>query len=125
MQLTNDTRGPAHVVTGYGPDQLRIGATVLATSVIVTADRIVPWAVATIEDLTPEALEPALALEVEVILLATGARQVWPPPAVFAHAARRRVGLEVMEIGAACRTYNVLVGDQRAVALAALLGTAG
>ena len=119
------TDRPARIVTGYGPMHVRVGDQDIGTSVIITADAVLPWSVATVADLTPASLEPVLGLGVEVVLLATGTRQAWPAPAVMAHAAQRRVGLEVMEIGAACRTFNVLVADRRAVALAALLGTAG
>lgn len=119
------TDRPARVVTGYGPTHLRLGEREIGTSVILTADAVLPWAVAALADLVPASLDPALALGVEVIVLATGAKQAFPSPAVFAYAAQRRVGLEVMEIGAACRTFNVLVADRRAVALAALLGTPG
>jgi uncharacterized protein len=125
MQFQMGTDRPARVVTGYGPAHIRVGEREIATSVIVTADAVLPWSVASIAQLTPAGLDPVLALDVEVVLLATGPRQSWPDPAVIAHAAQRRVGLEVMEIGAACRTFNVLVADRRAVALAALLGTAG
>jgi len=120
-----DTTGPARIITGYSATQLRVGEQLVSTSAIITAERVIPWAVASIAELTPAALDPALALDVEVVLLATGERQVWPPAAVFAHAARRRIGVEVMTVSAACRTFNVLVGDRRPVALAALLGTAG
>jgi uncharacterized protein len=125
MQFQMGTDRPARIVTGYGPSFVRVGAREFGSSVIVTADQVLPWPVADVGELTPELLEPVLALGVEVVLLATGARQTWPDPTVIAHAARRRVGLEVMEIGAACRTFNVLVADRRAVALAALLGRAG
>ena len=50
------------------------------------------------------------ALAPEVVVLSTGAKQVFPRAALRAEFATRRIGLEVMEIGAACRTYNVLVG---------------
>ena len=119
------TDRPARVLTGYGPSHIRVGEREIGTSVIVTADTVLPWPYATVADLTPGALEAVLALGVEVVLLATGPHQTWPHPAVIAHAARLRLGLEVMEIGAACRTFNVLVADRRAVALAALLGTSG
>jgi uncharacterized protein len=125
MQFSMDTTGPARIITGYSATQLRVGEQVVSTSAIVTSRHVLPWAVATCADITPAALDPVLALDVEVVLLATGEQQVWPSAAVFAHAARRRIGLEVMTIGAACRTFNVLVGDGRAVALAAVLGSPG
>lgn len=121
MQLAPDTQGQANRITGYAPGELRLRDRVLTASAIVTAAEVLPWPVASAESLTPEQLGPVLGLNVEVVLLATGARQVWPPPAVLAHVAARGVGLEVMDLGAACRTFNLLVGDRRRVALAAIL----
>ena len=121
MQLAPDTQTQANVIAGYAPGELRLRDRVLTASAIVTATEVLPWPVASAAALTPELLEPVLGLAVEVVLLATGARQVWPPPAVLAHAAARGVGIEVMDLGAACRTFNLLVGDQRKVALAAIL----
>jgi uncharacterized protein len=82
---------------------------------------VLDWTVAAADALTPADLAPVLALGVDVVLLATGERQRFPSPAVYAAAAARGVGLEVMDTGAACRTYNVLVGEDRAVALALVL----
>ena len=124
MQLAPDTHGQANLIAGYGPGQLRLRDRVLTASAIVTASEVLPWPVASVEALTPAQLDPVLGLKVEVVLLATGARQLWPPPAVLAHVARHGVGLEVMDLGAACRTFNLLVGDQRRVALAAILAPA-
>ena len=62
MQLSNDTAGPAQIITGYGPAELRIGERVITSSSIITADRVLPWPVVSIADLTPALLEPALAL---------------------------------------------------------------
>jgi uncharacterized protein len=121
MQLAPDTHGEVNRIAGYAPGELRLRNRVLTASAIVTAAEVLPWPVASAEALTPELLAPVLGLEVEVILLATGGRQVWPPPEVLAHVAARGVGLEVMDLGAACRTFNLLVGDRRRVALAAIL----
>ena len=66
-------------------------------------------------------LAPLFALEPEVVVLATGAQQKFPRAALRAEFAKRKIGLEVMEIGAACRTYNVLVGEERKVLGAFLL----
>lgn len=123
MQLTPDTHGQRNLIAGYAAGQLRLRDRLLTESAIVTAAEVLPWPVTSAAALTPELLEPVLGLPVEIVLLATGARQVWPPPAVLAHVASRGVGLEVMDLGAACRTFNLLVGDQRPVALAAILGT--
>lgn len=121
MQLTPESDRLRNIVIGYGPDEIRLRDQILKTSSLITVDRILPWTARDAATLAPTDLDVVLALEVDVVLLATGARQTWPPPAVIAHAARRRVGLEVMDVGAACRTYNVLLGEERRVALAAIL----
>jgi uncharacterized protein len=86
---------------------------------IVTVDRIVAdWAPPPVANLAATHLAPALELEPEVILLGTGARQVFPP-ATFTHAVLSLgVGLEIMTTAAACRTFNVLVSEYRRVAAA-------
>jgi uncharacterized protein len=66
-------------------------------------------------------LEPVVALAPEVLLIGTGVRQVFPAAAVFAALHARRIGFEVMDTGAACRTYNVLVAEDRRVAAALLI----
>jgi len=121
MQLTPDSDRLRHVVIGYGPDEIRLRDQILKTSSIVTRDRVLPWTARDVAALAPEDLDAVIALDVDVVLLATGVRQTWPPPTVIAHAARRRIGLEVMDVGAACRTYNVLLSEERRVALAAIL----
>lgn len=120
MKLSSDTRADVNAVLGYGPTEVRLRARTLVTSAIVTADRIVDWPVASLAEVTPAALDRVLELQPEIVLLATGATQRFPEPDAYAHVQGRGIGFEVMEIGAACRTYNVLLGEDRRVALALL-----
>lgn len=122
MQLTRDTRTDVNVVLGYSAAEVRLRDRVLNASAIVTRDRVVDWPVATLAQLTPGVLDHVLALDPEIVLLATGATQRFPEPEAYAHLNARGVGLEAMEIGAACRTYNLLVADDRRVALALVIG---
>lgn len=88
----------------------------LTSSFIVSPDRLVDaWTVNDPRALTATDLEPLLALDPEVVLLGTGANQVFPPPAVMAACLSRGVGLEVMNNAAAARTFNVLAGEGRRV----------
>ena len=73
------------------------------------------------QDWLYEHLGALFELAPEVVVLSTGAKQMFPRAALRAEFATRRIGLEVMEIGAACRTYNVLVGEERKVLGAILL----
>jgi uncharacterized protein len=122
MRFAQDTQGTSNVIRRYGESDLWVGDTRHVSSVIITANAIVPWQATRVDDLKPTDLDPILALDPELILLATGREQRFPPPPVLYHALTRHVGIEVMNLGGACRTYNVLIGDGRRVALAALFG---
>jgi len=101
---------------------LTIGERDFARSVIVSAQALIEdWRPQAMAELTAADLEPALALQPEVLLLGSGARQVFPPAALLAELHARRVGFEVMDTGAACRTYNLLVAEGREVAAALII----
>jgi len=122
MKFILDRPGTLHLVRGYVPGRLRIGEQEFARSVIVSAATLIDdWRPQHIGELTAADLEPALALEPQVLLLGSGARQVFPPPELLAQLYAARIGIEVMDTGAACRTYNVLVGEGRAVTAALII----
>ncbi len=88
----------------------------LQASFVLSPSRLIEgWSVRDVRAMTIADLEPLLALEPEVILLGSGATQVFPPPAVMAACLGRRVGLETMTNAAAARTFNVLAGEGRRV----------
>ncbi len=94
----------------------------LAASFILAPDRLVEgWTVSDTAGLSREALAPLLALDPELIVLGTGATQVFPPPEVQAHCLGRGIGLEAMSNAAAARTFNVLAGEGRRVVAGFLL----
>ena len=88
----------------------------LTESFVLTPDILLEdWAVNDARTLSVEQLQPLLALSPEVILLGSGANQVFPPPATMAACLGRGIGLEVMSNAAAARTFNVLAGESRRV----------
>ena len=122
MKFTLDRPATLYVVRGYSPGLLRIGQRELTRSVIVSAASLIDdWRPQNIGELAAEDLEPALALRPEVLLLGSGARQVFPPHELLSRLHAARIGVEIMDTGAACRTYNVLVGEGRAVAAALII----
>jgi len=122
MKFTADRPGGSYVVRGYAPGRLRIGEREITTSVIVSpATLIEPWRPRRMDEFTAEDLEPAIALSPEVLLVGTGTRQVFPDAAVLAKLHAVRIGFEIMDTGAACRTYNVLLGEGRSVAAALMI----
>jgi uncharacterized protein len=114
MRFTQDSAPSINLIRSHGNGELRIGNSSYRGAVIVSADKLVSLPdLHRVEQLM--SLDPAdiLALEPELVLLGTGAVQVFPAPEFQARFLSVGVGFEVMNTGAACRTYNVLIAEQR------------
>ena len=79
-----------------------------------------PWNVTKLEELTEAHFEQILSAKPELVILGTGPKLRFVSPALYRSLIQAGIGLETMDLGAACRTYNVLASEGRAV-LAALL----
>jgi uncharacterized protein len=124
MPLSEDIVTSRHRFTSYGPASVTINEVVYRQSLVLTANDIYsPWAVSSIEDLNPENLAPVLESKPAVVLLGTGEQQRFPDARTFALFGERGIGLEVMDNGALCRTFNILVAEDRAVTAAVILST--
>ncbi|MGA9572901.1 MAG: Mth938-like domain-containing protein [Lysobacterales bacterium] len=100
---------------------IRVDQELFSRPFIISGQRIVPeWNVESVDDIDEASLQAVFELEPEVILIGTGKKQVFLPPATQVHFYRRNVGFEVMTTDAACRTFNVLATEGRQV-VAALL----
>ena len=121
MKFTQQRQDGANLIRRYGADFIVVGEREIRASCIVGANVLMPWAPRSVDDLTVESFTPLFELTPEVVVLSTGATQRFPRAALRAEFATRKVGLEVMETGAACRTYNVLVAEERRVLVAVLL----
>jgi len=122
MKLSLDLPARTQVIRAYAPGELRVGEVVCRSSIILTASRLIEgWRPGAIDDLQAADLELVLALAPEVILIGTGARHLFPDRAVLASLYAARIGFEVMDTRAACRTFNVLVAEGREVAAALIL----
>lgn len=122
MDITPAIPEGRQVISAYGDGRFRISGTVWEQPVLVFPTRTLPWAVTTLSEVTEESLAAVFAAEpaVEVLLLSTGAKMALPPPALRQALQIRGLAFDVMDTGAACRTYNVLVAEDRRVAVALL-----
>ena len=119
MQFTLESNSSVNLVSAYSRSELRIGENRVRTSCIVTADRLITdWEPRCFEALEPAHLAALLALEPQIVLLGTGPQQRFAPAAIRSVLTGRGVGLEAMDLGAACRTFNILVQEDRRVAAA-------
>lgn len=122
MKLHLETGGGQHLIRGYAPGYVTVNDVVHRQSLIVLADRIIAdWPPQAWSELRAEHINQIVALRPEIVLIGTGESRRQPPPAVLAPLLAGGLGWEVMDTGAACRTYNILLGEGRRVAAGLLM----
>jgi uncharacterized protein len=113
----------ANVVTGMGPDWVRVGQTEYRENIVLLPDAVLTgWAPRGFDALAEADYASLLAHAPEMVLLGTGPAQRFPHPRLLRSLAAARVGVEVMDTRAACRTFNILVAEDRRVAAALIVG---
>ncbi|MGZ9032439.1 MAG: Mth938-like domain-containing protein [Burkholderiaceae bacterium] len=118
MKLHADAPTALNTVTAYGPGFIEINNVRHATALVLTPVSVSPWAATSFEALAEADFERLHALDPEVVLLGTGSRQRFPHPRLSRALVEARIGLEVMDTSAACRTYNILMAEGRKVVAA-------
>jgi uncharacterized protein len=89
--------------------------------VVAPDHEVAAWDAQSFYALEPAHFEALLALKPEIVILGTGPRQRFPRPELTRALAEAAVGFEAMDTRAACRTYNILMAEGRAVVAAILL----
>jgi uncharacterized protein len=113
---------PGNVFTEYGEGYVRLGVVEYRENLIVTTDKITTgWASGGFDSLTAEDFATIAALEPDVVILGTGKTLRFPHPRLTRAITDARIGLEVMDTPAACRTFNILAAEGRKVAAAILI----
>ena len=122
MKLHADKPQNLNTVTSYGPGYVEINAIRHEQSVLVMPEGDVePWPVDRFEDLQPAHFEALLGKSPEVVLLGTGGQLRFPHPRLTAALSSRHIGVDAMDLQAACRTYNILMAEGRKVAAVLLV----
>jgi len=122
MQINREEGTVSNAITAYAVGEIRMRDRVFRASLIATREAVIEeWNPAAVEALAIGDFARLLELAPDVVILGTGPKQRMPPPELFAAFAARRIGLEVMDTGAACRTYNLLLSEYREVALALIV----
>lgn len=110
-----------NLFTGYGEGYVMVNRQRYAHNLVVLRDRLVTdWQPAGFDQLSPADFSLLAELKPEIVLLGTGARLRFPRSELTRALIDARIGLEVMDIQAACRTYNILAAEERKVAAALL-----
>jgi len=122
MKFTLDARSGVNLIRAYSARELRIGDQVLTRNCIVTADTLITqWQPTAADGLSVADLAPLLQLEPQIVLWGTSEAAQAASPAVRAALLAHGISLETMDLGAACRTFNILVQEERRVAAALFL----
>ena len=123
MKLHSSSTQQYQTVTGYFDGGVEINAKPYDFSLTVMPEQPPQaWQVGSFDDLTAAHFEAIAAGTPDVVILGTGARQRFIHPRLIAALSGQRIGVECMDNQAACRTYNILMGEGRKVTLALILG---
>jgi uncharacterized protein len=117
MKLHSDSNDTSLRITAYDTQSVTVGEQQLSSNFIITTQALfieVPRI--EIQQLSWQALHQLHDLELDVLLVGTGANQQFPTGHFYAELSRERIGLEAMSSAAACRTFNILAGEDRRVA---------
>jgi uncharacterized protein len=121
MKFTLSAGGAGNLFSAYGDGWVEVNGVRHATSLLVPVDHAVaPWVIG-FEQLDEAAFRSLLDWEPEIVVFGSGGSFRFPHPRLTQSLATARIGLEVMDSHAACRTFNVLAGEGRKVLAAILL----
>jgi len=121
LKIEQEQAAGRNTFTGYGDGYVEVNHKRYQRSLVVTGQRIVEdWPIASVDELEADHLAAIVELKPVIVLLGTGARFQFPDPARLAPLYKAGIGVEAMDTPAACRTYNILLGEGRDV-LAALI----
>jgi uncharacterized protein len=110
-----------NLFSSYGAGYVAINGQRYERSLIVLPDRVLEWEIQRFEQLVPSVFESLASLPIDVLVLGTGDALRFPAPACLQTLVQAGIGVEVMDTPAACRTYNVLLAEDRRVAAAVLV----
>ncbi len=119
MKIHLESAAGQNLIRAYDPGSITVNQTVYTRSLIVTPQEIVAdWPPMNFAELMTAHFEAVVRFKPEVFILGTGARLRFPEVALTRRLVEANIGMEVMDTGAACRTYNILMSDGRRVVAA-------
>jgi uncharacterized protein len=122
VKLQPDKQPSLNTVSAYGPDYIEINAQRYTQSLFLSPETpVIEWSCARFEDIKIEDFEQIAKLDPAVVIFGSGQRIRFPQAALIAPLIARNIGIETMDLQAACRTYNVLMAEGRKVVAALLI----
>jgi len=122
MKFAQDSQDEGYVITAYGDNTVSVNGKVFEHSLILANTEFSEnWGLAAIEQLAADHIEQVLSFDPELIIIGTGDKLVFPPVEIYSAIIKRGIGVDFMDTHAACRTYNILMGEGRGVVAGLIL----
>ncbi len=122
MILTQDSNDAVFQIKAYQPGAVTVNDTVYNCSLIIASKKfLADWQPRSLQELKPEHWLPVLEFKPEVVLFGTGVRFQMPAPQLLAALYEKKIRVESMDTGAACRTYMALAAEGRDIVAALLI----
>lgn len=120
MDITPLIPSGKKIITGYGEGAFKINNDPHTGSIIITTDLVLGWHISEFKDLTPESLSILFenVRNTEIVIIGCGLQHQRLQSDIYSAFRSKNISVEIMSTGAACRTYNVLLGEGRHVAAA-------
>ena len=124
MKLQADRAEGVNIINAHTANSISVNGEAHMVSVLVPpTGPVTLWHVATLADLTEAHFERIAQAKPELVIFGSGSTLRFPPPALLRSLMAARIGIETMDTAAACRTYNILVGEGRQVMAALIVGS--
>ena len=122
MKLHSDPQSSLNTITGYGFGYIEVNSQAYPHALIIQPEgEITPWSVNQLVDLSSENFASLCVFKPELIIIGTGKKQLFLKPELIRPLIQAKIGFEMMDSQAACRTYNILMNEGRHVLAAIML----
>lgn len=122
MKFAEADTTEGYFITSYDENTIQVNGKNFYSSLIIASKELkTDWSPRAIEALSTEHFSAIIELKPELVIIGTGNKLTFPPVETYAELIRLGVGVEIMDTGAACRTYNILSGEGRHVVCGLIL----
>ena len=122
MKFAQDSQDDGYVITAYDDNSVSINGKSFTQSLVVASTRLHEnWNIADIKLLSSSHIEEILSFQPELVIIGTGNRLFFPEIEIYSGIIKHGIGVDFMDTGAACRTYNILVSEGRDVVAGLIL----
>ena len=122
MKFAETDTAEGYFITSYDENTIQVNGKNFYSSLVIASKELkTDWSPRSIEALNTEHFSAIIELKPELVIIGTGNKLTFPPVETYAELIRLGVGVEIMDTGAACRTYNILSGEGRHVVCGLIL----